>query len=151
MQILKQILPVAFQSSEKYIAKGKKQFSLQYKVLFFRPLQISVYKFKWSFFRCRKWICIRSQNFQNHLQAVDYKAKCWFCMRPYNHHPYKKWPSWKNNGPYKFLSRMFIHTCVKNFNLKYMYLILNFALRSVWLIITHAHLMYKSILWSKLS
>ena len=49
MQILKQILPVAFQSSEKYIAKGKKQFFLQYKVLFFRPLQIGVYKFKWSF------------------------------------------------------------------------------------------------------
>ena len=31
---------------------------------------MGVYKVKWSFFECRKWVFIRSQNFQNHPQAV---------------------------------------------------------------------------------
>ena len=35
-----------------------------------------VYKVKWSFFQCFTW-GIRSQNFQNHPQAGDYKVKRW--------------------------------------------------------------------------
>ena len=55
--------------------------------LFLRAPQMSVYKVKWSFFECRKWVFIKSDNFQNYPQAGVYKVKCWFCVRPYNHHP----------------------------------------------------------------
>ena len=33
---------------------------------------MGVYKVKWSFFQYRKWVFIRSHNFQNHPQAGDY-------------------------------------------------------------------------------
>ena len=62
-----------------------------YKVtLFFRAPQMGVYKVKGSFFECRKWVLIRSHNFQNHPQAGDLKVKCWFCVRPYNHPPVRR-------------------------------------------------------------
>ena len=37
--------------------------------------QMGVYKVKWSFFKCRKWVFISSQDFQNHPQASDHKVK----------------------------------------------------------------------------
>ena len=77
-----------FGRKKAVFAKGLLPHLCGYKVtLFFRAPQMGVYKVKWSFFECRKWVFIRSQNFQNHPQAGDYKVKCWFCARPYNHPP----------------------------------------------------------------
>ena len=74
-------VPIAIISKVKFkVCKffGKKRFVQK---VFFRNCAA----IRSLFYERRKFVFITSQISQNHPQAVDYKVKCWFCVRPYNH------------------------------------------------------------------